>query len=390
MKVTFNKNELMNAIIPAMGTVSNKNTLAAVEGILIDTCDNGSCTLSSFDLDKGMRTSVSAEVDEPGSYIINAGKLNQIVRLMPDGDITIEVDKRNLTKITGGRSSFELHALSGEDFPNLPELNLEKGIRIRQCDLKRMIAGTFFAIAQNDPRPALNGALLRITENKIAMVSCDGNRLAVKEFECEIDLENYGDEKPDIQVIVPGKSLAELMKLIGDTEDMVTIRPARKHIVFQVSGFLFFTRIIDEKYMDYERFIPKTSKIFVTLSRPELIAALERASLVTEDRTMGQTKSVLVCEFTDGWLKITSTSVTSSVYDEIPAAKEGEDLRIGFNCRYLLDALRACDTDRLKLSLTTSLMSMIIQPAPDFSDHETEKEETGNYLYLVNPIKMKE
>lgn len=378
MKVIFNRNELISAITPAMGVVSSKNTLAAIEGILITTTGNDGCILSAFDLEKGMRTTVPAKVLEPGNFIINANKLNQIIRTMPEGDLTIEVNERNITKISGGRSSFELHALNGEDFPNMPELNIDTGFRLKQGQLRNMITRTAFAVAVNHTKPALNGSLFKIENDRITVVSCDGNRLAVKKKRC--DCEKINTEEISAKFILPGKSLTELTKLLSDGEDTVSIKIGRKHVIFYINGFFFFTRVIEEEYVDYERYIPSSSKIFVGIECDPFIRSLERASLVTEDRTMGQAKSTLICHFEGNLLKIRSNSVTGSVYDEIPITKEGEDLEIGFNCRYLLDALRSCDSDCLRLSLTSSLMSMIICPA--------EEDPDDTFLFLALPVRM--
>lgn len=378
MKILFNRNELIAAITPAMGVVSSKNTLATIEGILITASGEDSCILSAFDLEKGMRTTVSARVIEPGSYIINANKLSQIIRAMPEGDITIEVNERNVTKISGGRSSFELHALNGEDFPNMPELNIDSGFRLKQGQLRNMITQTAFAVAVNHTKPALNGSLFQIEKDRITVVSCDGNRLAVKKKRC--DCETINTETISTKFILPGKSLTELTKLLSDGEEPVSIKVGRKHVIFFIDGIFFFTRVIEEEFVDYERYIPTSSKIFVEIQCDPFIRSLERASLVTEDRTMGQAKSTLVCHFEGNLLKIRSNSVTGSVYDEIPITKEGEDLEIGFSCRYLLDALRSCDTDNLRLALTSSLMSMIISPAEEDAD--------DTFLFLALPVRM--
>ena len=378
MKIIFDRNRLDAAITPAMGCVSNKNTMASTEGILIET-DGDHCILSAYDLEKGIRINVPAVIEEEGSYIINAGKLNQIIRSMPENDVLIEVDRRNITKITSGKSSFELHALKGEDFPNLPELSVEEGFNIKQGELRSLIVKTLFAVAQNDQRPALNGAFFKIENNTITVVSCDSNRLAVKKKYCEIERR---ENSTALKFIIPGKTLGELIKLIDDSEEIITIRPVRKHVIFKIGELFFFSRLIDEEYIDYERFIPKNNKIFVKIHTGEFLKSLERASLVTEDRSMGQTKSALRCSFEDNILSLSSVSVSGSFNDEIITEKEGANIEIGFNCRFLLESMRACETEYVRLSLSTPLMSMIIEPA--------EKNPEDDFIYLVLPVKMKD
>lgn len=378
MKIVFDKTALTEALTPALGSVSNKNTLTSTEGFLIESEGDDKCVISAYDLEKGMRFTVPARVIEGGSYIIKADKLNQIVRAMPENEVTIEVDRRCVTKVSSGRSSYELHALKGEDFPNLPDLNVEKGFTVKQGELRSMITGTMFAVAQNDIRPALNGEFFSIEGSRITLVSCDSNRLAVMSRNCEI---GGAPEETAYKFILPGKSLNELVKLLADNDDLITIRPARKHVVFKVGEIYFFSRLIDEEYIDYDRFIPKNNKIFVTVSTEELIRSLERAMLVTEDKNMGQTKPALRCSFNDGYLELSSVSVSGSFSDELGIKKEGEDMLIGFNCRYLYDAVRSCDTEQIKLSMSTPFMSMIIEPA------ESVPEES--FIFLVLPVKLK-
>lgn len=379
MKIIFNKAELTQALVPAMGSVSSKNTMNSTEGILIETEGNEKCVISAYDLEKGIRLSLSARVIEGGSYIIKADKLNQIVRALPGDEITLEVDKRNVTKISSGRSSYELHAMKGEDFPNLPELTVEGGLCMKKGDLRMMVTSTIHAVAQNDVRVALNGEYFDIQGNKITIVACDANRLAVMKKVCEIEGAN---EETKYQFILPGKSLTELIKLIGgDDEEKVYIHPTRKHVIFKVGEIFFFSRLIEEQYIDYDRFIPKDNRIEVKVSADELMHALERALLVTEEKSMGQAKTKLKCSFSGDVLMLSSISLSGSFADEVKIEKDGEDIDIGFNCRYLLEAVKACTVDEIKLNMSTPLMSMIIRP-----DCEAQED----FTFLVLPVKMKD
>jgi DNA polymerase-3 subunit beta len=378
MKIIFEKAALLEALTPAMGSVSNKNTMNSTEGFLIESEGDSKCIVSAYDLEKGMRLSVACKVVEGGSYIIKADKLVSIVRAMPENEITVEVDKRNVTKVSSGRSSYELHAMKGEDFPNLPDLNVDNGFTLKQGELKSMIIRTMFAVAQNDIRPALNGEFFSIENGKLTLVSCDSNRLAVMTKALEI---GGASEDLSCKFILPGKSLTELIKLLDDSDDTITVRPARKHVVFKIGDICFFSRLIDEEYIDYDRFIPKTNKVFVKVNTDQLCRALERAMLVTEEKSMGQTKPALRCTFCEDALQLSSVSVSGSFNDEILVEKDGEDIVIGFNCRYLYDAVKSCDTDEIKLSMSTPLMSMIIEPA-DASLDET-------FTFLVLPVRLK-
>ena len=377
MNIVFEKSALCDAVAPLMGAVSTTNTYAAVEGIRISTEGPNKCTLTSFDLDKGFCATLEARVEEEGAFIINGTKFNQIIKVLPEGEVRLSVDNRFTAKIIGGKSEFELNALGGEEFPSIPEFKGDHKFIVSQGVLRKMIAETIFAVAQNESKAVLNGSYFSMVGDNIKVVSCDGNRLAIREQTC-----NLGYDDVNIKFILPGKAIIELLKNLKDTDEEVSVFISRKNAVFRFENYTFFTRLIEGEYLEYDRFIPKESKIFVTLSTEQYIRSLERASLVSEDKSMGQAKNYVKCSFTDGKLKITSTSANGRSYDEIPIEKTGDDLDIGFNCKFLLDALRACGTENVMLALNTALSCMVIRPV--------EKEPDSDYLYLVLPIRMKD
>lgn len=391
MKIRFDKEALIAAVTPAMSAVSDKNTIAAIEGILFRTDGAESCELSSYDLEKGFRTTVYCQVGRQGSFIINAAKLFRIIRMMPESTILIEVDEeKNMAKITSGKSEFCLPALPGSDFPNLPELSGEKGFSLPQKVLRKTILQIQHAIGIGEQRPVLSGAYFRISGSSLKVVACDGNRLAYRERQCSITTK--GIDGTQISFIVPGKTLNELLKMIGDNDETVTLEFGRKHVIFFFGKQIFFSRLIDGEYIDYERVIPKNNTIRAEVDREELVECLERASLVTDDKSMGQVRSYVKCSFVGESLQVSSASSASSVYDETAIVKDGADIVIGFNCRYLLDALRAIDDERILLTLSTPLMSMTLEqlPGADVPDDAPEGEDPGKYLYMVCPVKMKE
>ena len=385
MKVTFTKSALETVVNDSLCAVSDKNTIPIVEGIRFRTEGEGVCSITTYDLEKGFRAEVECDTETPGNYVINAQKLNRIIRFMPDQYITIEIDDKFVASITSGRTKFELHTLDGNSFPSLPELDGERGFTINSGILKKMINQVAFAIAVTDQRPMLCGAYFVIENDKLKIVACDGNRLAIREKICDIKNNNKDNSDLALNFIVPGKTLAQLIKLMNDEED-ITISLGRKHVIFKMEGKTFFSRLIDSEYIDYERVIPQRAEISVDIDRMNLISSLERASLVTEEKALGQTKAYVRCSFEGDILKISSNTITGSVYDEIFTTKEGDDLIIGFNCRFFLDALRAADSDRLKLLLTGPLVSVVILD----NDGENKKEKDEKYLYMVCPVKMKE
>ncbi len=383
MKITFQKNALEAVVNDSMSSVSDKNTIPVVEGIRFKTESDEICSVTTYDLEKGFKAELTCDIAEAGNYVINAQKLNRIIKYMPDQYITLTVDQNCNAVITSGRSKFELHAMDGEAFPSLPELTGDKGFSISGEILKKMVGQVFFAIATTDQRPVLCGALFEITEDQLKIVACDGNRLAVREKICTLENKNKDGSTLNMSFVVPGKTLSQLIRLISD-DDMVSIYLGRKHVIFALENKTFFSRLIDGDYIDYNRVIPQTKPISVKLNRMELISSLERASLVTEDKALGQAKSYARCNFEGNYLKISSVSVTGSVYDEVAVEKEGGDIVIGFNCRYLLESLKAIDSNTIRIYLNSPLMSIIIGP------DQAEKSEDEEYLYMVCPVKMKE
>lgn len=380
MNITFEKSVLANAIAPIMGAVSNKNTIAAVEGILLTTSGDDGCVLTSFDLEKGFRIKIGARVNESGSYIINGIRLNQIVRAMPEGEINIAVDNRNTVKISGGKSEFELSALDGADFPSLPEFRSETRFTVDQEIFRQMIVRTVFAVAHNESRAVLNGAYIVFSEDGIKIAACDGNRLAVREQKC--DIESLGEKKPEASFILPGKTLNELVKLLKDPDGTVTVSLTRRNAVFECGELLFFSRIIEGEYLDYSKFIPASSKVKCEIETERFIKSLERAFLVSEEKTSDNTKNYVKCTFEDDMLKISSVSANGRVYDEISVEDLENGIEIGFDCLYLLEALRASGTEKISCGMNTPLSALVIKPYEDNGQED--------FLYLVLPIRMKE
>lgn len=380
MKVSFEKSVLSNAIAPLMGAVSTQKTIAAVEGILMTTSGDDGCVLTSFDLDKGFKIRIEAKVEESGSYIINGSRLNQIVRAMPDGEVTISVDNHYTVKISSGKSEFELSALDGSDFPSLPEFRSDLKFTINQEIFRQMILRTVFAVAHNESRAVLNGAYIVFSNEGIKIAACDGNRLALREQKCEIV--NVGERQPEVSFILPGKTLSELVKILKDSDGAVTVSITRRNAVFESGDLLFFSRIIEGEYLDYNKFIPSSSKIHCEIETEKFIRSLERAFLVSEEKTSDNTKNYVKCTYESDMLKISSVSANGRVYDEINVENLEGELHIGFDCLYLLEALRACGTEKIVCGMNSPLSAMVIKPYGEEGDE--------SFLYLVLPIRMKE
>ncbi len=378
MKVIFDKVKLLNVLTPAMGCVSSKSTFTALEGVLIEASADGRCEIGAYDLEKGIRSVLRVKVEEPGSYVLNAQDFYQYVRVMPENEIELEVSDKMVARLRCGRVCYTMRALSGKEFPAPPDLEGEWGFVLEQSVFKSITAHTFHSIALGDStHPELCGGYLEIDNDRLSMVACDSFTLSKCEYHAKMKEELPGN----LSMIIPGKSLAELMKMLSDEEDeLMTVKPAKKHIVFVIGDLIFFTRLIDMKYIDYGRVIQDDLPIRVKIGRSSFMECLERAALVSEKRSANAAKSCLRLKFEENTLKISSTSLSGQISDELVCEKEGADLEIGFSCRYLLDILRAVDGEDVILSLRGPRNAMIVRPA--------EEEDGKEQLYMVLPVKL--
>ena len=381
MKIVFNRQEICNAVTPLMCAVSGKSTLTAVEGILFEAKEDNTCVLTTFDLEKGVRIIINAEVDEPGCYIINAQKFVQTIRVMEGETVTLTVNEKLNAEIVSANSSHKMNALAGADFPEIPRLTSQNGFKIGQAVLREMLSKVMYAMGVNDQRPVLNGCHFKIAGNVLHLVSCDSFKLAKCNVTTEIDAFT-AQGNSDFSFIIPSKTINELYRMLETDEDAtVTVYTSRKNIVFDLDHMIFFSRLIDGEYIDYNRIIMTNHRITVELDRAVLIGALERAALVTEERIAGSVRSHVKLTVEGDYLKITATSTAGSTYEELAVEHEGDDLVIAFNNRYLIDSLRSCTADRVKLSMTSALSSINIEPGEQGEDKE---------LFLLLPVRMKD
>ena len=384
MKIVFRRDVICAAVAPLMSGVSTKMTLAATEGILIEASLPNTCVMTTYDIEKGVRITVEADVIEAGSAIVSASKFSQIVRVMDGGDITLTVDDRNCATIVSGRSSHTMTALPAKDFPEIPRLTSTQGFVAPQRVVRGMMAKCLYAMGVNDQRPVLNGLFFSVAGGKLHMVSCDSFKMAT----CATEADIYGLDADlaveDTRFILPNKSVSELYKLLNDKDEeaVVTVYTSRKNIIFVMGDLTFFSKLIEGEYIDYNRIILRNHRITVYADRESIISALEHAALITEEKVAGSVRSHVRLEVQGHVLKISATSGTGSSYDEVAIGHEGDDLVIAFNNRYLIDSLRACQADRVKLSMSSPLSSINIEP----SDDDTAVED----LFMLLPVRMKD
>ena len=387
MKLIFKREELCEAVAPLLCGVSSKVTLSAIDGILIEAKASGGCVMTTYDMEKGMRLSVEADVVEEGSAIINATKFMHTIRAMGGHDIVLTVDDKMCATIVSGKSTHTMSALPGSDFPDIPRLTSPRGFTVSQGVMKGMIAKCMYAMGVNDQRPILNGLYGMVKGDTLTTVSCDSFKMAV--CSAKTDVENVSEDQEaelNFKFIVPNKSVNELYKLLDDRDEeaRLGIYLNKKNMIFALGEKLFFTRIIEGDYIDYERIVIRNHRIAVYADREMLIDALERAALITEEKVVGSVRSHVRLEVEGNILKVMANSSIGSSYDEIPIGHEGDDLVIAFQNRYLMDSLRACSADRVRISLSTALTSINIEPSTDCSeDDKTE-------LFMLLPVRMKE
>lgn len=372
MKFTADKKTLLSLLVPAATAASNKSTLPALEGLLL-TLKGDELSVCGYDLEKGVRTCGNVFPVSDGAVIVNAQKAVSIIKNFPDCDITVESDERNMVRISGGMSDFTIHGVTPEAFPNLPSLGGDNSFNISRSLMKDIINSTVFAVAQSEARPILTGELFIIEDRTLTVVALDNFRLAIREEKnCVFNNEN------NMSFVVPGKALSDLARLLDDGEEPLTVEFTAKYIIFKLDNTVFFSRLLEGEYLDYKRALPTQNSIFATIDRASFIESAERASLLVDEKL----RTPLRCRFEDGNLNISCSTQYGVVNDNLKIKKTGKDIEIGFNNRYLLDALRACKDDTIKVSMSTPLMSMVIEAE--------EPDEDSKYTYLVLPVKLKD
>ena len=382
MKFTVHKSTFMNVLVPAMGTVSNKNTINSIEGVLIETLESGLVQISTYDMNKGVRSTFEpSSIEREGRFIINAQRLFQTVKVLPNDDITIDINEKLNCEISCGKASFSIFATRGEDFPNIPDLVSDKGFEISSSILKKTIAKVSHSIAAQDNRAMLMGAFFKINNEGMEVVSCDSYTLSKCNIKCDVNSLVDSNEAIDYSFIIPGHALAELSKILPDDEEYKCVfYLSRKHAIIKCDDITFFTRTIDSDYIDYNRIIPKENDIFVSVNRERIISGLERANIIAEEKIQGSGRSYVKIKVEEKDLILSSTTINGKVLDEMECTHEGNDIEIGFNCRYLINSIKAADGEEIIISFKSPTQAITIEsknPDEDFI-----------YFYMVLPVRM--
>ncbi|MBQ9416505.1 MAG: DNA polymerase III subunit beta [Clostridia bacterium] len=379
MKIIFDRLQLNERITPLLNTISNKNINPALEGVLIEAKENQECILTTFDNERGTRTTIQAKVEQPGSCVIPAIKLAQTLRLMDEDDLVIDVDEKMKTVISSGISRYNLISIDSGKFAGLPRLSGEKGFTIAQNVLKKMIGKTMFAMASNDARPALNGTYVIINAQQITMVACDSFRLAKSTKNVEIN--SIGeDEEINLKFIVPERAINDLYKLLEDDEKKkADIYISKKNMVVNVGNYIFFTKLIEGDYIPYENIINMKHKLHLKVNKDEFLAALERASLITDEKSSNRKKEYIKLEISSDRMILKAESSAGATYDEIDVEYKGDPIIIGFSNRFMIENTRAIDCDEICIDMSSAFTATNMYAA----DPEEDSDQ-----YMILPVKV--
>jgi DNA polymerase-3 subunit beta len=366
MKIVCNRGELLDALLGVSKAVSSKSSIPALEGILFR-CTNYIVMLTAYDLEIGITTSVSSEVEDAGDIVINARLLIEIIRKMESDKVKIEVDGDMKVTVSGGQAKFNIIGIASEDFPEMPVPETDDALKIEGSVLKDMIGKTIYAVSTSDQKPVHTGTKFIMSDDMITLVSVDGYRLAV----CK----KYGVQYAyDSNFVIPAKTLSEVSKLIGDSDEEISIGTARRYAVFRLAGYTVVSRLLEGDFLDYTKSIPDGYKTRVKIYVGSFFDSVERASLLINDKFKSPIKMV----FENNAVNITCTTALGTAHDELGWEIEGEAVEIGFNNRYILDALRYSGHEEVFLEINGPLSPMKLVPT-----------EGDDLLFMVLPVRIK-
>ena len=367
MRFTCEKNVLIQGFSIASRTAAQKSSLSVLEGIL---CRAGSgLSFTGFNMETAITFCVDADVTEGGECILPARLFGDIIRRLPEGDVTIVVDDSFNVSIRSGYASFSIKAESADEYPDLPDVMEGKAIHIPQCEMKKLIGGTIFAVSDNQARPIHNGVRFEVKDDSITAVAVDGFRLARRTWHPE---EPIGRE---LAFVVPSGSLKEVEKLVGDVPDDIAFTVGTKHILYQLGNTTLVCRLLEGEFLDWRKVVPMNSPIKLIANVGDLQSSVERVGLIVSEKY----KSPVRCVFSNQELLMRTSNTIGAAEDRCSFAGDGKELEIGFNVRYLADALKAIPSEEVTLELTNGLSPIVMTPADDKQD----------FAYMVLPVRIK-
>ena len=367
MKFTCNTKELSNACNNVIRAVSVKATAPAIEGILIE-CGSDTLSLTGYDFEFGINTILNVDVVEPGAIIINAKVLCNIIKTLADEYVTIETNDTAISIISGA-AQYSITGIDADDYPELPPVNNKYQLQLPQNLLYSMVNQTLYAVAESESsKPVYTGLKFEMTTNQLKLIGVDGYRLAIR-----TEKVNYDGE--DLTFIVPKKTIRELMKLVNIEEDKnINIKVAKTLIIFEIDNYSIISRLLDGDFIDYRAAVPKTISTTVLINTTDAIDCIERTLPVIENNQ----KNPIRCLFDADKMRVSTVSTLGRVVDYTHANTSGVRVEIGFNSKFLLDALNATGSTEVKIKLNGPVSPVTIEPLND-----------ENYLFLVLPMRLK-
>lgn len=363
MKIICSKSELLRGVNTVLKAVPAKTTMPILECILIDTTD-GQIKLTANDMELGIETKIQGDILDKGKIALEAKLFSEIVRKLPDSEVTIQTDDSYRALIKCEKAKFNIAGKSGEDFSYLPEIEKNQKVVLSQFSLKEIIRQTIFSIADNENNRLMTGELFEINGNEMKVVSLDGHRISIRKIELK-------EEYNHIKVVVPGKTLNEVSKILtGGVDDDVHMFFTGRHVVFEFDDTVVVSRLIEGEYFRIEQMLSSDYETKISLNKKELQSCIERASLLVKEGD----KKPIIMNIMDGSMELKINSFIGSMNEDIDIMKTGKDLMIGFNPKFILDALRVIDDEQIDIY-------MINPKAPCFIRDEEKK-----YIYLILPV----
>lgn len=363
MKLVFSKTNLLRGVGIVLKAVPTRTTMSILECILIDATTN-EIKFTANDMELGIETKVEGDILEKGKIAIDAKIFSEIVRKLPDNDITIETDSNYSALITCENSKFNISGKSGDDFSYLPIIQKDKSIKLPQFYLREVINQTIFSTAMNDNNKMMTGELFEVNDNNLKVVALDGHRIAIR----NIALEGNAD---DVKVVVPGKTLTEISKILStDVDSMVYIYFTNNHILFEFDNTIVVSRLIEGDYFKINQMLSSDYETKVVINKKEFLNSIDRATLLIKE---GDKKPIII-NILDGSLELKVNSAIGSMNEDIDISKEGKDIMIGFNPKFLIDALKVIEDEEINIYLVNS-------KAPCFI-----KDKDNKYIYLILPV----
>ena len=367
MRFTCEKSMLVQGLNIAGRTVAQKSSLSVIEGIL---CKAGvGLHLTGYNMETAITYQIEAEVTDPGECILPAKLFGDIIRRLPEGPVTVVVDESYKVSIRSGYASFTISAECAEDYPELPDVNSGRPILIPQCKLKELISGTIFAVSENQSRPIHTGVKFEVTNTAVNAIAVDGFRLARRTYHPE---EETGRE---MSFVVPAAGLKEVEKILTDCDENAAFTLGTKHILFQIGNATLVCRLLEGEFLDWKRVVPTNCPIKLVANVSDLASSVERVGLIVSEKY----KSPVRCVFSHQELLMRTNTTIGAAEDRCSIAGDGKELEIGFNVRYLADALRVIPSEEVTLELTNGLSPIVLTPVEDKYD----------YAYMVLPVRIK-